>query len=265
LKQLEKNYKRIVIKIGSSLFYSDKKKLDFRVLGNLIEQVAALTKENTEIVLVSSGAIALGMSVLNLQARPKKLSYLQAIAAVGQNELMDKYRDLLKEKNMHCAQVLLTWEDFDDRSRYLNAKNTILTLLKLGSIPVINENDTIAVDEIKFGDNDTLSALVSVQLKADLLVLLSDIDGLFTGDPSNPESKLLTFVSSVTPDIEKLVSEKHGSFGGMGTKLNAAKLVTEAGIPMVIANGNIEGVLGRLISGERIGTTFSARSANAQQ
>jgi len=254
LKQLEKNYKRIVIKIGSSLFYSDKKKLDFRVLGSLIEQVAALTQKNTEVVLVSSGAIALGMSVLNLQTRPKKLSYLQAIAAVGQNELMDKYRDLLKEKNMHCAQVLLTWEDFDNRSRYLNAKNTILTLLKLGSIPVINENDTISTEEIKFGDNDRLSALVASLINADLMIILSDVDGLLMKD----KKTLVDVVEEISPNIRLMAmpTEKSTSVGGMITKIDAAKIAVDSGITCVIANGRKENIVLDLARGQINGTIF---------
>jgi len=178
LKQSVKDYNRIVLKIGSSLLYSQNTKLDYALIKQITACVSALVKQGREVVVVSSGAIATGMSILGLQSRPKSLAYLQAAAAIGQHELMDIYRRSFKDNGLNCAQLLLTWEDFDDRKRYLNAKNTIQTLLKLGSIPIINENDTVSTDEIKFGDNDRLSALVSSLICADILIILSDIDGL---------------------------------------------------------------------------------------
>lgn len=235
MKQSEKSYKRIVVKIGSSLFYSGKKKLDFTLLGDLAGQISELIKEKKEVVIVSSGAIALGMSVLGLESRPKELSYLQAIAAIGQNELMNNFRALFKKSGINCGQVLLTWEDFDSRKRYLNAKNTLLTLLKLKSVPVINENDTISTEEIKFGDNDRLSALVAGLINADLLAILSDVDGLLERD----KKTVVSVVDEITPRIKALASptDKHTSVGGMITKIEAAKIAVDSSIPCVIANG----------------------------
>lgn len=248
MKQSERSYKRIVVKIGSSLFYSDKKlhsdevsvvdhkkKLDFSLLSNIVEEISGLAKEGHEIIIVSSGAIALGMSVLGLQERPKELSYLQAIAAVGQNELMNKFREFFAKKDLNCAQMLLTWEDFDSRPRYLNAKNTLLTLLKLKAVPVINENDTISTEEIKFGDNDRLSALVAAISGAGLLIILSDVDGLLLND----KKTVVNIVDKITPEIKALArpTERKTSVGGMITKIEAAKIAVDSGIPCFITNG----------------------------
>lgn len=237
---LGKNYKRIVIKIGSSLFYAENNRLDLNIFKSITEQVVQLVKEGGELVIVSSGAIACGMSVLGLQIRPKELSYLQAVAAVGQNELMNIYRNFFKECALNCAQVLLTWEDFDSRKRYLNAKNTLLTLFKLGSIPIVNENDTISTDEIKFGDNDRLSALVSSLINADLLIILSDVDGLLVKDKT-----LIRLVSEITPQIRNLAcpTSKKACVGGMISKIEAAKIAIGSGIPCVIANGRKKGII----------------------
>jgi glutamate 5-kinase len=234
LKQSAKNYKRIVVKIGSSLFRSDCE-LDFSFVQNIAKEIARLKQEDKEILLVSSGAIALGMSSLKLTCRPKDLSELQAVAAIGQGELMNMYRGLFEKNNTSCAQVLLTWEDFDSRKRYLNAKNTLLTLLKLGSLPIINENDTVSVEEIKFGDNDRLSALVATLVSADLLVVLSDVDGLLGED----KKTVVRIVDEITPKIKKLAcpTDKASCVGGMITKLEAARIAVESGIPCVIANG----------------------------
>lgn len=234
MKQSAKNYKRIVIKIGSSLFRSGHD-LDFSFVQNIARQIAGLRQEGREILLVSSGAIALGMSLLKLASRPKELSELQAVAAIGQNELMDMYRGIFEKDNTLCAQLLLTWEDFDCRKRYLNAKNTLLTLLKLGSIPIINENDTVSTQEIKFGDNDRLSALVATSVSADLLVILSDVDGLLRED----KKTVVRIVDEITPKIKKLAcpTQKSTCVGGMITKLEAARIAIDSGIPCVIANG----------------------------
>jgi len=238
--QSQKNYKRIVVKIGSSLFCSKAGKLDTAMLSNIAGQVSSLLKEGKEIVLVSSGAIALGMSVLKLTDRPKELSFLQAAAAVGQNELMDVYRDFFKERGINCAQLLLTWEDFSDRKRYLNAKNTLNTLLKLNSVPIINENDTVSTDEIKFGDNDRLSALVSILVGADLLIILSDVEGLW-----DENKKIIRVVDKITGTVKSLASasKKKTSVGGMVTKLEAAAIVVNSGIPCVIASGHKKDVI----------------------
>jgi glutamate 5-kinase len=223
-----------VVKIGSSLMSGSKGALDTGMIREIAKQVAGLVKEGREVILVSSGAIAMGMSILNLESRPKELSELQAAAAIGQPELMDLYRRFFKEEGLTCAQVLLTWEDFDNRKRYLNAKNTVSTLLKLKSIPVINENDTVSTDEIKFGDNDRLSALVATLTNADLLIILSDVEGLLT-----PDKSVVRLVEKITPQIKALAcsTRKKTCVGGMVTKIEAANIAVNSGIPCVIANG----------------------------
>jgi glutamate 5-kinase len=257
LKQSAKNYKRIVIKIGSSLFRTGNE-LDFSFVQSIVRQIVGLKQEGREILLVSSGAIALGMSLLKLAARPKELSQLQAVAAVGQNQLMDMYRGLFEKDNCLCAQLLLTWEDFDSRKRYLNAKNTLLTLLKLGCIPIINENDTVSTEEIKFGDNDRLSALVATSVSADLLVILSDVDGLLGEDKKTP----VRIVDEITPKIKKLAcpTQKATCVGGMITKLEAARIAIDSGIPCVIANGRQKDIVNLAVNcPHECGTLFVSK------
>jgi len=176
--QSQRNYKRVVVKIGSSLFAGHKGKLDLGLVSAIAGQISELISQGKEVVVVSSGAVALGMSVLKLSSRPKELQYLQAAAAIGQHELMRIYNQAFKSCGLDCAQLLLTWDDFSSRARFLNAKNTLNTLLKMRCVPVINENDTVSTEEIKFGDNDKLSALVAILVGADLLIILSDVEGL---------------------------------------------------------------------------------------
>lgn len=257
MRQLERNYKRIVVKIGSSLFFRRLIpigiNLDFNVINGIAEQIMQLVKVGKEIVIVSSGAIAMGMTLLKI-ARPKELSYLQAIAAIGQNELMYVYRKIFNKETLNCAQVLLTWEDFDNRKRYLNAKNTLIKLLELGTVPIVNENDTVSTDEIKFGDNDRLSALVATLINAELLIILSDIDGLLDKD-----KKVIRVVEKITPQIRALAysTDKKTSVGGMITKIEAARITTDSGIPCVIANGLHRDIISKLIyKPEDNGTLF---------
>lgn len=240
MKQSQRCYNKIVIKIGSSLLCHKAKSIDSALVENIAVQIAALRKEGKEVIIVSSGAIALGMSVLGLSDRPKELSYLQAAAAVGQNELMNVYRQAFSKKGLNCAQVLLTWDDFSGRKRYLNAKNTLLALLKLGSVPVINENDTVSTDEIKFGDNDRLSALVAALINADLLVMLSDVDGLL-----DKNKNVIRVVAEINHEIKSLAcpTNKKTCVGGMITKIDAAKIAMDSGIPCVIANGAVENII----------------------
>jgi len=249
LKQSQSNYKRIVIKIGSSLFCGQGQTLDLRYLHSVVEQVALEVVQGKEIVLVSSGAIALGMNVMGLGSRPSDLPYLQAIAAIGQNALMDNYSAGFSKNKVKCAQVLLTWDDFSSRARYLNAKNTLLKLLKLGVVPVINENDTISTDEIRFGDNDRLSALVASLINADLLVILSDVDGLL-----DKEKKVISVVEEINSQIKGLAcpTTKKSCVGGMITKLEAAKIAVDSGVPCVIANGRRKNIF----SAQSQGTLF---------
>jgi len=254
--------KFIVAKIGASSLSDPSGSLDNGKVRALSEEVVRLRKRGISAILVSSGAIKAGKAAMTTNAKNGEIAGLQALAAVGQVVLMEAYRDIMAELGFTVAQILLTWDDFRNKRRLRNLMNTINGLISMGIVPIINENDTIAVDEIKFGDNDTLSALVAKYMQADLLVLLSDIDGLYSGDPSSKGSKLITGVKSITPEIERLVSQRHGGFGGMATKLKAAKIATEAGIPMVIANSSTANVVGRIIGGENIGTIFLPRDQN---
>jgi len=254
LKQSEKDYKRIVVKIGSSLFYSGKN-LDILRLSDIVSTISELIKiEDKEVIIVSSGAIALGMNSMKLKIRPKELSFLQAAAAIGQNILMDNYSEYFKKYGKTCAQVLLTRDDFDSRQRYLNAKNTLLKLLELGAVPIINENDTVSTDEIKFGDNDRLSALVATLINADLLIILSDVDGLL-----DKNRKVIRVIDEITPQIKALASptNKKTCVGGMITKIDAAKISMDSGIPCVIANGRTKDIILSVIKEpEQYGTLF---------
>ncbi|MDD5120505.1 MAG: glutamate 5-kinase [Candidatus Omnitrophica bacterium] len=238
----QKKYKRIVVKIGSSLFSPVKNKLDTALVHGIARQVSGLINEGKEVVLVSSGAIALGMSILRLRSRPKELARLQAAAAIGQHELMHVYKLALNKHRLNCAQLLLTWDDFLGL-RYHNAKNTLNTLLKLKCVPIINENDTVATEEIKLGDNDRLSALVSILVGADLLIILSDVDGLMDRDRN-----IIRRVNKITGEIKSLAcpTSKNTCVGGMVTKIEAARIAVEEGLPCVIANGAEKGVIARL-------------------
>lgn len=266
--RFQKAIKRVVIKVGSSVIATDQMKPRMEHLRSLVEQIAALRRKNIDVILVSSGAIVLGMGELNRKSRSSDLASLQAMAAIGQTVLMRKYNELFKKNKQKCAQILLTWDDFDNRSRYNNARNTLSKMLGWGVIPVINENDTISTDEIKFGDNDKLSALVANLVGADLLVLLSDVEGLY--DLKSKERKLFKEIKKITREIEgvalggntcsvgsvNLNTKKQMSKGGMVTKLEAVKVATQAKIPCVIANGETKNVLLRILKGDRIGTLF---------
>ena len=254
--QSQKNYKRIVIKVSSgSLFW--KNDINEDVLGDLVKQVVSLSEKGHEVIIVSSGAIALGMHILKMNCRPKELSCLQAVAAIGQHHLMGQYQSHFKKKDKNCAQILLTYDDFINRKRYLNAKNTILTLWQLKSIPVVNENDTISADEIKIGDNDKLSSLVATMIEADLLIMLSDVDGLL-----DREGKVVRKVRKIDRGIKSLVypTKKQTSVGGMATKLEAAKIAIDAGIPCVIANGCKKNIILYVVEDpENSGTMFTSK------
>ena len=216
--------------------------------------------EDREVVIVSSGAIALGLDLMRLNSRPKKLPLLQATAAIGQNCLMDNYSKHFARYGINCAQVLLTWDDFANRQRYLNAKNTLLTLLRLGAAPIINENDTISTDEIKFGDNDRLSSLVASLINADLLIILSDVDGLLDKD-----KRVVRVVDEITAQIKALAcpTNKRACVGGMITKLEAAKIAVDSGIPCLIANGRRKDILSLSIKNPaECGTFFIPKKGN---
>lgn len=257
-----KSYKRIVVKIGSALLVDRAKGLKRGWLESLGADVAALAGSGTEILLVSSGAIALGRTLLELPKGALKLEESQASAAVGQIELAKAYADVLGPRGIATAQILLTLGDTEERRRYLNARATIDTLLRLKAIPVINENDTVATSEIRYGDNDRLAARVATMMGADLLVLLSDIDGLYTAPPHlNPHAEFLSIVHKITPDIEAMAgaAASEMSRGGMKTKLDAGKIATGAGTAMIITSGTRMNPLSAIDHGERA-TMFMASS-----
>ena len=253
--------KRIVIKVGTSNLTDNNYRLEPRKVEKLTKEIAELKKRDKEVIVVSSGAIGAGIGKLDLKQRPRDIKLLQATAAVGQSILMSTYDKYFASYEQTIAQVLLTHEDFFNRQRYLNLRNTLITLLKAGLIPIINENDTVAVDEIKLGDNDNLSALVASNLEADLLIMLTDIDGLFSQDPRKTQkADFISVVEEITPEIER-TAETGGKMGvgGMKTKIQAAKITMYAGIPMVIANGGEENILLRIIDGEPVGTLFMSK------
>jgi glutamate 5-kinase len=232
-EQLLSNARRLVVKVGTGLLTDDAHRLAPERIAGLAAQVAALRAEKRQVLLVSSGAIAAGMAELGLRARPKQIHELQAAAAIGQGKLMARYDDAFGRHGISVAQVLLTHDDLKSRERHLNARNTLETLLNRGIVPIINENDTVAVDEIKFGDNDRLGALTATLIDADLLIILSHVEGLLdTG------KKLIPVVPEITRDIEALAggTDRETSVGGMKSKIEAAKIVTRSGIPMIIAN-----------------------------
>lgn len=250
--------KRLVIKIGSNIIASAKEGLNIRRLSAITKDISALVDRGFEPVIVSSGAVAAGLRKLGLKEKPKDIRLKQASAAIGQSSLMWAYEHSLARYGKKVAQVLLTRDDIADRIRYINAKNTLLTLISHGIIPVINENDPIAIDEIKFGDNDLLAALVAGLVEAGMLIILSDVDGLYTKDPKYKDAKLIETVEEVTPEIEDMAGKSTSivGTGGMYSKVLSAKQANSYGIPVVIINGKRDGLIQRVIDGERIGTYF---------
>lgn len=247
--------KRIVVKLGSSVIATYAMQPKTAHLQSLVKEIATLPKD-IQIVIVSSGAIVLGMGEMNQKNRPKDLASLQALASVGQTVLMKKYEEFFKGAGRKCAQVLMTWDDFSDRKRYNTVRSAFERMFEWGLIPVVNENDAIATDEIKFGDNDKLSALVACLTQADLLLILSDVEGFYDLKGSG---QLFREIKEITKEIEGLASgtaNKQMSRGGMITKLQAIKMATQANIPCVIAHGETPQVLSRILKGERIGTFF---------
>ena len=253
---------RIVVKVGTSTLAHSTGHMNIRRIEQLCKVMSDLKNAGYEMVLVSSGAIGMGMGKLSLKERPRDMSTAQAAAAVGQCELMYTYDKLFSEYNHTVAQILLTGSDIDHEDRRQNFRNTIFRLLEMKALPVINENDTVATDEIAIGDNDTLAAIVAREIQADLLVLLSDIDGLYTADPrKNPDAVLIERVDELTPEILAL-GEGNGTSlgtGGMVTKLRAAQIVTGAGIDMIITNGEHPDVLYDIMDGKGVGTLFKGR------
>ena len=256
-----KNARRIVVKVGSSLVTNEGRGVDAQAVGNWCRQMAVLAGQGREVVMVSSGAIAEGMKRLGWKVRPKEVHELQAAAAVGQMGLAQIYESKLREHGMGSAQVLLTHADLADRERYLNARSTLLTLLSHKVIPVINENDTVVNDEIKFGDNDTLGALVANLVDADALVILTDQQGLYSADPrKDPNALFISEARAGAPELERMAGGAGSSIGrgGMLTKVLAAKRAASSGASTVIAYGREADVLVRLVAGEAIGTALVA-------
>ncbi len=258
------SYRRIVAKFGTSLLTSGTDHLDLQVMSSLVEQIAGLHSQGKEIVIISSGAIASGRQKLKRVAERKNTPFKQVLASVGQSHLMYTYEQLFSRYDITLAQALLTKEDLCDRSGYLNARNTLLSLIELGIICIVNENDVVAIDEIeelKFGDNDNLSAMVANLVDADILAILTDIGGLYTADPHcNPQAQLIRRVDKIDAEIEHMACDttsRQGT-GGMTTKIEAAKLATSSGVDVVIADGREPDILVRISQGEDIGTFFPA-------
>jgi glutamate 5-kinase len=253
----------IVVKVGTRVLTGPDGLLDAARIESLGRQFDALLATGRRVVLVSSGAVGAGMGRMGLSTRPQELAHLQAVAAIGQSCLIEAYERSLRSKNRHAAQVLLVADDLQDRTRYLNIRNTLRALLDYGAIPIINENDTVSVEELRtsFGDNDRLAALVTTLLGADLLVLLSDVDGVFDRHPSEPGASRLDRVETIDAGVESLARDRLGglSKGGMASKIAAARIATEAGSHCIIASGRDDRVLESIVAGEPVGTLFVGR------
>lgn len=259
--------KRIVIKVGSSTITHSNGKRNFSRIESLAMELSDLSNCGKEIILVSSGAIAVGVDRLGLKEKPKTIPGKQAAAAVGQGILMHTYEKIFADYGQIVAQILLTKADAENRKRYTNCRNTFLRLLESKVIPIVNENDAVAVDEIKIGDNDNLSAIVASIVDADLLILLSDIDGLYTANPQIDKSaQLISQVEEITEAIEALAGGAGSSLGtgGMATKIQAGKVAVHSGIPMVIASGEEKNAITRIVNGELIGTLFISKENKLQ-
>jgi glutamate 5-kinase len=255
----------IVVKVGTRVLTGAKGELDEARIASLTADVSALMQAGRKVALVSSGAVGSGMGLLGLAERPRDLARLQAVAAVGQASLVQAYDRAFRAFGRHAAQILLTAEDLNDRTRYLNVRNTILALFEFGAVPVINENDTVSVEELQttFGDNDRLAALVTNLIRAPLLVLLSDVEGLYDADPALPEARVVHTVTRLDESIFSLVRDRQTglSKGGMASKLHAARMATLAGENVIIASGRQPDVLRRILAGEVVGTLVVAQGA----
>ncbi len=255
-------YRRVVVKFGTSLLTGGSDHLNPEIMTRLAAQIAGLHKQGCELILVSSGAIASGRHKLGIKKRIKGIPFKQVLASIGQNHLMYTYEQLFSQFGITIAQALLTRAALMERAGYLNARNTLLALLELRVLCIVNENDVLAVDELRdarFGDNDNLSAMVANLVDADLLLLLSDIDGLYTADPrKDPAARLIPVVESISADIERLASDTAGKLGtgGMITKVEAARMATSCGVTVVIASGRQPDIITRVVSGEPTGTRF---------
>ena len=262
-QEIAANARLVVVKVGTRVLTQADGLLAANRVERLAEDICALRADNRQVVLVSSGAVGAGMSQLGLSERPADLGRLQAVAAVGQSKLIDQYDQYFGHHGVHAAQVLLTADDLNDRTRYLNVRNTLLALLELDTIPIINENDTVSVEELltTFGDNDRLAALVTNLLRAPLLVILSNIDGLYNRAPSDPDAKIVSTVSRIDSRVTSFVQDGNDelSKGGMASKLEAARIATTAGENVIIASGHDPGVLQKICAAQEVGTLFLAQ------
>jgi glutamate 5-kinase len=257
--------KRIVVKIGSSLLTDNGTRLNLDLIDTLARQISSIREADASVSIVSSGAVAFGMSRLGWATRPKSIHDLQAAAAIGQIGLARAYQDSFEKLGLQAAQILLTHDDLAHRARYLNARSTLRTLLELGVIPIINENDSVATEEIKFGDNDTLASLVANLTEANLMILLTDQDGLYTADPrKNKNAQLVQEITAADPNLDKMASDAGSQFGrgGMQTKVFAARKATRSGATTVIANGMTPDILTKITSGISIGTRLLPTKPN---
>ncbi|MGP1365988.1 MAG: glutamate 5-kinase [Schwartzia sp. (in: firmicutes)] len=260
-----KEAKRIVVKVGTSTITYPTGKMNLSRMENLVRELTDLANQGREILLVTSGAIAVGMDRMGKKKRPKAIPERQALAAVGQGALMHAYGSLFAAYGKTAGQVLLTRENSLRHHQYTNSRNALKAMLAMGVLPVINENDAVAVDEVKIGDNDTLSATVATLVDADVLILLSDVDGLYTANPQTDRAaRLLSEVREITPEIEALAggAGSAAGTGGMKTKIEAAKMAMSAGVTMVIARGEEDGVIRAILRGEAVGTLFPAKEAH---
>jgi len=263
--QLLKKVDRIVVKLGTGVLTDSRKQPDIAQMQQLVDQVAAQCCAGREVVLVSSGAVGSGMGALGYKKRPGQLAELQACAAVGQSRLMATYDKLFSRHDLHVAQVLLTHEDLQDHTRHLNARNTLVTLLSHGVVPIINENDAVSSTELKFGDNDKLSALVASLLPADLLVILTTVDGVIENF-GKADARTINTIEQIDAEVEGMVggTESETAVGGMKSKVDAAKIVVRSGIPLVIASGHKKNVLSQIADGAKEGTLFVPQSTRLQ-
>ena len=261
LKETIADSRKIVLKIGSNTLAKADGKINFDFMKSFASQVAALMKDGKQIVIVSSGAQVAGVSTIDRWARKKDIHYRQALASIGQVELMDKWRAAFKEYGIHIGQLLFTKEDFEDPHRTLNMRNTLFTLVDEGVVPIINENDSVTFEEISIGDNDNLSALTAILWSSDLLILFSDIDGVYTKNPKDfPDAKLIETIENIDKLKSEITIGSTNAFGtgGMATKIEAAEKACGYGIPIILANGSIDNVLTKLASGEQKATLFYA-------
>jgi glutamate 5-kinase len=263
--ELLKNVSRIVVKLGTGVLTDSRKQPDLAQMEQLVAQIAAQRLTGREVVLVTSGAVGSGMGALGYKKRPTELAEQQACAAVGQSRLMATYETLFAKHNLHVAQVLLTHEDLQGHERHLNARNTLVTLLKHRVIPIINENDAISFTELKFGDNDKLSALVASLLPADLLVILTTVDGVIENF-GKPDARVIPTIEQIDAAVESQVggTDSETAVGGMTSKIQAAKIVIRSGVPLVIASGHKNNVLANILAGEEEGTLFIPQSTRLQ-